>query len=122
MKNLLDLIPDRKKVKFHKKLSAVLLDAYEAIGGIDLAVLDGTYTYLSVEPYNARDRINTNILLVGRDAIAVEVVGATLVGLDLEKMPVVQEAINRGLGEGDISKIEILGKSIESIKEKFKLK
>jgi len=121
LKNLLGLIPDRKKVRFHKKLSTVLLDAYEAIGGIDLAVLDGTYTYLSVEPYNARDRINTNILLVGRDAIAVEAVGATLAGLDPEKMPVIKEARDRGLGEGDVNKIEVLGNSIESLQERFPL-
>jgi len=42
LKNLLGLIPDPKKARFHKKLETVLLDAYEAIGGIDLAVLDGT--------------------------------------------------------------------------------
>jgi len=118
LKNLLGLIPDRKKVRFHKKLETTLLDIYEAVGGIDLAVLDGTYTYL--DP-NSDKGIRTNILLVGRDAIAVEAVGTTLVGLDPEKLPVIQEAMNRGLGEGDVKKIEVLGRSIESLKEKFSL-
>ena len=112
LKNLLGLIPDAKKARFHKKLETAILDAYEAIGGIDLAVLDGTYTYRGAY------RIKTNILLVGRDAIAVEAVGAALVGLDPEKMPVIQEAMNRDLGEGDIEKIEIVGTSFESLKEK----
>jgi len=125
LKNLLGLIPDAKKARFHKKLETALLDAYEAIGGIDLAVLDGTYTYrgAGANPHAGPDstgyRIKTNVLLVGRDAIAVEAVGAALVGLDPEKTPVIQEAMNRDLGEGSIEKIEIVGTSFESLKEKF---
>jgi uncharacterized protein (DUF362 family) len=114
LKNLFGLIPEKKKVRFHKKLVTVLLDTYETIGGIDLAVLDATYTHLGTRA------INTNVLMVSRDAVAVETVGATLVGLKPEKMPVIQEAIKRGLGEGDIEKIEVLGKPIESLKEKFR--
>jgi uncharacterized protein (DUF362 family) len=117
LKNLLGLIPDRKKVRFHKKLDAALLDMYEAVGGIDFAVLDGTYLNSGVAP--GSERINTNILIVGRDAVAVEAVGATLVGLKPEKMSIIQEAVNKGLGEGDVEKIEVLGIPLESLKEKF---
>jgi uncharacterized protein (DUF362 family) len=113
--HLLGLIPDRKKRRSHKKLETTLLDLYEAIGGIDLAVIDGTYTYLGSA---MNKRVKTNILLVGRDAIAVETVGAALVGLDTEKMPVIQEAMNRSLGEGDVNKIEVLGNSIKNLKKK----
>jgi uncharacterized protein (DUF362 family) len=125
LKNLLGLIPDPKKARFHKKLDTVLLDAYEATGGIDLAVLDGTYTYRGAGamphagPDSARYRIETNTLVVGRDAVAVETVGATLVGMNPDKMSVIQEAIKRGLGEGRLEKIEILGTPIEIVKEKF---
>jgi len=116
LKNLFGLIPERKKARFHKKLVAVLLDAYEAIGGIDLAVIDATRTYLGPA---ARKGINTNVLVVGRDAIAVEAVGATLTGLKPEKMPIIQEAMKRGLGEGNIERIEVVGNSTESLKDKF---
>jgi len=95
----------------------VRLDMYEAIGGIDLAVLDGTYLNSSMSLRS--DRINTNVLLVGRDAVAVEAVGATLVSLDPKKMPIIQEAVKRSLGEGDMEKIEFLGMPIESLKERF---
>jgi len=126
LKNLLGLIPDRKKARFHKKLETALLDAYEAVGGIDLAVLDGTYTYRGAGamphagPDSTRYRIKTNILLVGRDAVAVEAVGASLVGLNPEKMPLIQEAVNRGIGEGNIEKIDVLGMSFENLKENFR--
>jgi len=125
LKNLLGLIPDRKKARFHKKLETVLLDAYEAIGGIDLAVLDGTYTYAGagIVPKagvnSARYRVQTDTILVGRDAIAVETVGAALAGLNPEKLPVIQEAVRRGLGEGNLENIEIVGAPFEKVKKKF---
>lgn len=110
LKNLFGLIPDRKKARLHKKLVSVLLDAYEVIGGIDLAVLDATHTYLGSMSAPQRREMNTNMLLVGRDAVAVEAVGATLVGLNPRKMPVIQEAVKKGIGEGDIEKIEVLAR------------
>jgi len=125
LKNLFGLVPDPKKARFHKNLVTVLLDAYEAVGGIDLAILDGTYRYKEAGnmPHAKRDdtmnRWKPNIIIVGRDAIAVETVGASLVGLEPEKMPIIQEAVNRGLGEGNIDKIEILGLSLETLKERL---
>jgi len=117
LKNLFGLVPERKKARLHKKLVSVILDAYEAVGGIDLAVLDATRTYSGPA---ARKALNINLLVVGRDAVAVEAVGATLVGLDPEEMLVIQEAVNRGFGVGDVEKIEILGNSIEGLKERFR--
>ncbi len=117
LKNLLGLIPDRKKVRFHKKLAATLMDIYEAIGGMDLAVLDGTYVDKSVA--SEGKRVPANILIVGRDAVAVEVVGATLVGLKPEKVPVIREAMNRGIGESNIDKVEIVGASLANLREEL---
>ena len=53
--------------------------------------------------------MSPNLLLVGRDSFAVEAVGTHLVGFDPTEMPVLQEAKNRGLGEIDIDKINIIG-------------
>lgn len=117
LKNLLGMIPDRKKVRFHKKLATALMDVYEAIGGIDLAVLDGTHLALSVAAKGRK--VPASILVVGRDAVAVEVVGATLVGLKPEKIPVIREAMNRGVGESNIEKIEIVGASLTALKEEL---
>ncbi|MHA2499344.1 MAG: DUF362 domain-containing protein, partial [Candidatus Hodarchaeales archaeon] len=107
IKNLLGLIPDTKKYRFHDQLPTALLDMYEAIGGIDLAVLDGTQVFLGRE--TKRTTVSPRVLVVGRDAFAVEAVGAHLVGLDPAEMPVLQEARKRGLGEIDLEKINIIG-------------
>jgi len=126
LKNLLGLVPDVKKARFHKKLDTLLADAYEAIGGIDLAVLDGTYLHrgVSANPHvigseSGKDRNRANALVVGRDAVAVEAVGAVLAGLEPEKMSVIQEFVKRGFGEGDLKNIDVVGDSFEDIRENF---
>jgi uncharacterized protein (DUF362 family) len=117
LKNLLGLVPDRKKVRFHKKLNKALCDMYDAVGGIDLAVADGTRIAVGLTP--KAKMLNAGILLVGRDAVAVDAVGAVLVGLNPMKMPIIKEAFDRGLGEANMQNIEVLGNSFEFLKERF---
>jgi uncharacterized protein (DUF362 family) len=115
IKNLLGMIPDKKKHIFHDQLPIALIDIYEAIGGIDLAVLDATNVYLGWK--KERSTVSPNILIVGTDAFAVEAVGGYLVGFEPTEMPVLQEAKKRGLGEIDIDRIEIVG-DIETHRQK----
>jgi uncharacterized protein (DUF362 family) len=117
LKNLFGLLPLRKKAAYHKKLVPVLLDLFEAIGGINLAVLDATRTYSGTAGRRSRA---TNVIIAGTDAVAVETVGATLVGPAPTEMPILQEAISRGLGEGDLDHIEILGTPIDDLKPRFR--
>jgi uncharacterized protein (DUF362 family) len=113
LKNLFGLVPDRRKSRFHKKLPTVLADLYEAIGGIDLAVMDGTSLWHAW----TGPTTPMNIVLVGRDAVAVETVGARLAGLDPKKMPVLQEFARRGLGETEMENIEILGADFSELRK-----
>jgi uncharacterized protein (DUF362 family) len=119
LKNLFGCIPIQKKAKFHKKeiFCSLLADIYEAIGGIDLSVMDGTYLWRGAGDL----RVRMNTLLVSRDAVAVETVGAILAGLKPERMPVTQEFVKRGLGEGDFKNIEIVGTPLENLREESKL-
>jgi len=115
-KNLLGLVPDTRKERFHDKLGAALVDMAEAVGGIDLAVIDGTYVYGSQwkegEPLSRERR---NVLVVGRDAVAVDAIGSTLAGEDPLSIPAIAVAKERRLGEADISRIEVLGESIREV-------
>jgi len=117
LKNLFGCVPSPKKAKYHKILPMLLADIYEETGGIDLAVLDGTFFWRSAGYLPIR----MNTLVVGRDAVAVEAVGGALAGLKPEKMPVLQEFVRRGLGEGNMKNIEIVGASFETLKAEFKL-
>jgi hypothetical protein len=115
LKNLFGCILDTKRAKYHKILPALLADVYEAIGGIDLAVLDGTRFWKGA----GNSPVQTDTVLMGRDAVAVETVGAILAGLNPEKMPILQEFVKRNLGEGNLNNIEIVGASFEDLKRKF---
>ncbi len=107
IKNLLGLILDTKKFRFHDHLSTALLDMYEAVGGIDLAVLDVTRVFLGWK--KKRITVSPELLIVGTDAFAVEAVGMHMVGFEPSEMVVLQEAQKRGLGEINLDNINIVG-------------
>jgi uncharacterized protein (DUF362 family) len=115
LKNLFGCILDSKRAKYHKILPTLLADVYEAIGGIDFAILDGTHFWHGA----GNDPVKLDTLILGKDAVAIETVGAALAGLNPQKMPVIQEFVKRGLGEGDMNNIEIIGTSLESIRNKL---
>jgi uncharacterized protein (DUF362 family) len=107
LKNLFGCTPMIKKGKYHKNelFHNLLADIYKTCGGIDLAVMDGTFLYHAT----SEKKILLNLLIVGKDAVAVETVGAILAGLKPAKNQTIQEFVRRGLGEGDINNIEIVG-------------
>jgi uncharacterized protein (DUF362 family) len=114
-KNLLGVIPDTRKERFHDKLGAALVDIAEAIGWIDLSVIDGTYIYGSQwKEDRPLDRERRDLLIVGRDPVAVEVVGSILAGDDPISNHSIKEIKKRNLSEVDIDKIEVLGESVLS--------
>ncbi len=107
LKNLFGCTPTVQKGKYHKNeiFYNQLCDLFQAFGGIDLAVLDGTYLHHGA----SGKKLAMDILIVGRDAVAVETVGAVLAGLKPEKVPTIQAFAGRGLGETDMNQIEIVG-------------
>lgn len=119
LKNLFGLPPTRKKVQYHKSeiFFNLLTSLYEAIGGVDLAILDATYFSQFFKGKGARAR--TDFLFVGRDAVAVEAVGLHLAGIKPHKAQVIQSFVQRGLGIGDLDKIDIVGVSMDKLELKF---
>ncbi|MFX1272698.1 MAG: DUF362 domain-containing protein, partial [Promethearchaeota archaeon] len=119
LKNLFGLPPTRKKVQYHKSeiFFNLLTSLYEAIGGVDLAVLDATCFSKFFKGKGARTR--TDVLFVGRDAVAVEAVGLHLAGVKPEKAQVIQSFVKKGLGIGDLDQIEVVGIPMEELELKF---
>jgi len=119
LKNLFGLVPIVKKAKFHKNaiFNTLLPDITEAIGGIDLAVLDGTYLHSGLA---TPVKLKTDILIVGRDAVAVETVGYMLLGINPKKLETIQSFARRGLGIAEFGDIEIVGASFDDMKDRIK--
>jgi hypothetical protein len=119
LKNLFGCTPMVKKGKYHKKeiINNQMCDLFEAFGGIDLAVMDATFLHHGASSFT----IPMNLLIVGRDAVAVETVGAVLAGLKPERMPILQTFAGRGLGVADMTQIELVGISAADFAERKKL-
>jgi uncharacterized protein (DUF362 family) len=115
-KNLLGLIPDTKKERFHDNLGVALIEMAEAVGWLDFAVIDGTYIYGSEWKEGVPlERERRDLLVVGRDPVAVETVGSLLAGEDPLSIPTLALARERKLGETDINHIKIVGEDFRNL-------
>jgi hypothetical protein len=104
-------------------LHSKLVDVYEYIKP-DITIIDGATggtVHGHYPPTVWEDRLvkQFNILIGGRDTLAVDVVGARIFGLTLDEVPHLKIAYERGLGEGDLSKINVIGKDLKDYKEKY---
>jgi len=104
-------------------LHSKLVDVYEYIKP-DITIIDGATggtVHGHYPPTAWEDRLvkQFNILIGGRDTLAVDVVGARIFGLTLDEIPHLKIAYERGLGEGDLSKINVIGKDLKDYKEKY---
>ena len=103
-------------------LHSKLVDIYEYIKP-DITIIDGIESTLHghYPPTAWEDRLvkQFNILIGGRDTLAVDVVGARIFGLTIDEVPHLKIAYERGLGEGDLNKINVIGKNLKDYKEKY---
>ena len=103
-------------------LHSKFVDVYEYIRP-DITIIDGIEGTIHghYPPTAWEDKLvkEFNILIGGRDTLAVDVVGARVFGLTLDEIPHLKIAYKRGLGEGDLSKINVIGKNLDEFKEKY---
>jgi len=103
-------------------LHSKIVDVYEYIKP-DITIIDGIEGTIHghYPPTAFEDRLvkDFNILIGGRDTLAVDVVGARIFGLTLDEIPHLKIAHDRGLGEGDLNKINVIGKNLDDYKDKY---
>ncbi|MHA1265949.1 MAG: DUF362 domain-containing protein [Candidatus Helarchaeota archaeon] len=112
---------DRRK-DHNYNLHSKLVDVYEYIQP-DITIIDGLEGTIHghYPPTAFEDRLVKpfNILIGGHDTLAVDVVGARIFGLHRQEIPHLQIAYERGLGEGDLSKITVIGKDLNDYTERY---
>ena len=103
-------------------LHSKLVDVYEYIKP-DITIIDGIEgTIHGHYPPTAWENElvkKFEILIGGRDTLAVDVVGARIFGLTLDDVPHLKIAHKRGLGEGDLNKIRVKGKNLDDYSEVY---
>lgn len=63
--------------------------------------------------------VKSNIMLAGKDPVALDTVGLSFMGFKVEDVPHVQRAGEEKIGISDLSKIKVNGADLNSIKMKF---
>ncbi len=85
----------------------------------DLTFIDGIIAMEGQGPHVGTP-VEMNLFIAGTDTVAVDAVGAYVMGFETIEIPAVRIAATQGLGERDVSKIEIVGTPMEEVRKFFK--
>jgi uncharacterized protein (DUF362 family) len=85
----------------------------------DLTIVDGIIAMEGQGPH-AGTPLEMNLFIAGEDTVAVDAVTSYVMGFETHEIPAVRIADAEGLGEGDLSDIEVVGKPLEDVRTFFK--
>ena len=86
----------------------------------DLAVIDAILAGQGEGPW-AADPIEVDAILAGRDLVALDAVGTTVMGIDPRRIPYLVYAHEKNLGILDLDSIWIVGSPITAVQKNFSL-
>jgi uncharacterized protein (DUF362 family) len=87
---------------------------------IDLGVLDGFEGMEGDGPLNG-DPVDHRVALAGMDYLAVDRVGTEVMDADFDEIRYLNYLWDYGFGQGDLSKIRVIGETIESCRRQYKM-
>ncbi|MCX5801558.1 MAG: DUF362 domain-containing protein [Candidatus Eisenbacteria bacterium] len=102
----------------HETLVDLLVIQKEIHKGV-FAVMDGTVAGDGPGPRAMRPHVKNYILASG-DSVAIDAVAAKMMGFDPLSLKFIRLAHEKGLGCGDVSKIEIVGEDVSGVNFHFK--
>jgi len=124
IKNMFGTVILANKPKIHatfptlKEFCAALADIY-SVSKPALTIVDGYLCQEGNGP-SAGDVVKMDLILAGYDGVALDSVVCELIGLNKEDILYLKFAEQKGLGETNLKKIEIVGESLENVKRVFK--
>ena len=128
LKNMKGMQCGNEKIKLHsagiKELHTGIVDINTDFNGQiksirpDLVVIDGSYGQEGEGPIGG-DVVKMDVIIAGTDAVATDATACRVMGIDPYDIDHIKMAWERGLGEIDEGKIEILGENIEDVARKF---
>jgi uncharacterized protein (DUF362 family) len=118
IKKLKGLLTDKNKKAMHQQgLFEGVIDLLAAVKP-GLAVVDAIVCQEGVGPVFGKP-VEMNLVLAGKDLVAVDAVCARLIGYHPEETLLTVNAAQRGLGEIKSDRIEIVGEKLENVKRRF---
>jgi len=122
IKNMFGVIPDEDKMRIHKddKVEEALVDL-NLTRKADLIIVDGIIGSEGLAGGIGKGKpIKMNLILSGKDPVAVDSVAAKIIGINPELILHIKWAAEKGVGVMDPKMIKIRGKTIEEVSRKFK--
>ncbi len=122
IKNLLAFLTPEDRYGLHRgvngvELSYVLVDLLKVLKP-QLTVIDGIVGMEGFGPHSG-DLINMDLVVAGKDIVAVDAVASEIMGYQAMEIPTTQIAWKQNLGIGELSKIMVRGQRIEDVRKNF---
>lgn len=116
IKNWVGIIPQKIRLQYHQmpRLSHVVIDLMSRLPPT-LCVVDALVVGEGEGPLNVDPRF-MGLILAGNDPVATDVVMGYLMGLEADELHFAYTGYFAGLGEIDISKVEIRGPALEDLR------
>lgn len=118
LKNMKGVISNPSRKLMHKRSLQETIACLNSILPKYLTVADGTIALEGMGPATLGKPVGWNVVLAGRDPVAIDSIVCQATGL--KKPNYIAFSHNLGVGEDKISKIDILGDSIDRVSRKFK--
>ncbi len=119
MKNMFGLLPDKLKFRYHlKDVNKVIVDINTVLRS-RLTVIDGFYALEGIGPISGNP-VQMGLMLAGRDPVATDATACRVMGIDPYEIYHIRRAYEKGLGEIDPARVEVVGEVITNVQKKFK--
>jgi uncharacterized protein (DUF362 family) len=119
MKNMFGLLPEKMKFKYHlKNISKVVVDINTVLKP-HFTIIDGFYALQGPGPTSGIP-VKMDLLIAGKDAVAVDATACRVMSIDPAQIYHIRRAHEKGLGEIDEAKIDVVGSRIEDVRRRFK--
>jgi uncharacterized protein (DUF362 family) len=119
LKNMKGALAEKEKNRLHKDGLNQGVAEINALLRPKLVVVDGIIAQEGLGPVFG-DPVEMDLIMAGEDSVAVDTVICNIMEIDPKQVLCIRFAEEMGLGTGDLSKIEIIGKKINEVKRRFK--
>jgi uncharacterized protein (DUF362 family) len=119
MKNMFGLLPEKMKFKYHlRNISKVVVDINTVLKP-QFTIIDGFYALEGPGPTSGTP-VKMDLLVAGRDVVAVDATACRVMGVEPTEIYHIRRAHEKGLGEIDEARINVLGAKVEEVKRRFR--
>jgi uncharacterized protein (DUF362 family) len=119
MKNMFGLLPNKLKFRYHLKgISKVIVDINTVLKS-RLTVIDGFYALEGPGPTTGTP-VKMDLIIAGKDPVATDATSCRVIGINPEEIYHIRRAYEKGFGEIDETKIELVGNKLKDVMKKFR--